>query len=142
MKLPAFIFLKFLLLSSISIASIDFKYQTYRCAVENYTKSQIFMNLSIAGKHKHLEKNSIQMFSDWGDIAFSYTPKGLTDKERRRIVENDRGNLYNKLEKKYGDIVNNHSAILGSLRDCGMREYLYSLKAPGYINFFEGKPIQ
>ena len=142
MKLPAFLFLNFLLLSSFSIASIDFKYQTYKCAVENYTKSQIFMNLSIAGKHKHLEKNSIQMFSDWGDIAFSYTPKGLTDKERRRIVEKDRSNLYNDLEKKYGDIVNNHSAILGSLRDCGMREYLYSLKAPGYINFLEGKPIQ
>ena len=134
--------LLFLLFSSFSIASIDFKYQTYKCAVENYTKSQIFMNLSIAGKHKHLEKNSIQMFSDWGDIAFSYTPKGLTDKERRRIVEKDRSNLYNELEKKYGEIVNNHSAILGSLRDCGMREYLYSLKAPGYINFLEGKPIQ
>jgi len=131
-----------LLLSPLSLASIDYQYQAYKCAIENYTKSQIFMLLSVAGKHKHLEKDSMKMFEDWREIAINYVPKGLTRKERQYIVEEDRGNLYKDLEKKYGDVANNHSAILGSLRDCGMREYLYSLKAPGYINFLEGKPIQ
>ena len=100
------------------------------------------MLLSVAGKHKHLEKDSMKMFEDWREIAINYVPKGLTRKERQYIVEEDRGNLYKDLEKKYGDVANNHLAILGSLRDCGMREYLYALKAPGYINFLEGKPIQ
>ena len=136
------IFISLLFIAEFSFASIDYQYQAYKCAIENYTKSQIFMTLSVAGKHKHLEKNSIKMFEDWREIAMNYVPKGLTRKERQYIVEEDRGKLFNELEKKYGDIVNNHSAILGSLRDCGMREYLYSLKAPGYINFLEGKPIQ
>ena len=105
----------FLILSSHSIASIDYQYQAYKCAIENYTKSQIFMLLSVAGKHKHLEKDSMKMFEDWREIAMNYVPKGLTRKEKQYIVEEDRGNLLKDLEKKYGDIVNNHSAILGSL---------------------------
>ena len=136
------IFISLLFIAEFSFASIDYQYQAYKCAIENYTKSQIFMTLSVAGKHKHLEKDSIKMFEDWREIAMNYVPKGLTRKERQYIVEEDRGNLLKDLEKRYGDIVNNHSAILGSLRDCVMREYLYSLKAPGYINFLEGKPIQ
>jgi len=81
-----------LLLSPLSLASIDYQYQAYKCAIENYTKSQIFMLLSVAGKHKHLEKDSMKMFEDWREIAINYVPKGLTRKERQYIVEEDRGN--------------------------------------------------
>ena len=56
------------------------------------------MLLSVAGKHKHLEKDSMKMFEDWREIAINYVPKGLTRKERQYIVEEDRGNLYKDLE--------------------------------------------